>query len=231
MQPSRYKLLALACAVLLLAVWGCASKPGSSSWKWPWESAPEDAVGITTPAKRIEVMRQMRVDAPKQSPEQQQKIADDLAKQIQGEQDPLLRRHIIRTLGYYNAPVSAVVLKAAINDSDSSARIAACESWGRRGGAEAVEILTGILSSDTDLDVRLAAARAIGQTHEKSAVGNLAEALVDPNPAIQFRVASSLKEISGKDYGTDVNRWRAYAKGESTADPPVSLVERLKIWK
>ena len=85
-----------------------------------------------------------------------------------------------------------------------------------------------MLATDTDLDVRLAAARAVGKTHEGSAVGNLAECLVDSNAAIQFRVASSLKEISGKDYGTDVNRWRAYAKGETTADPPVSLVDRFK---
>jgi HEAT repeat protein len=230
MQPSRHKLLALVSATLLFVVWGCAHTPGHSGWKWPWSPETDDAVGITTPARRIELMKQMQVDAPKQTQEQQQRIADDLAKQIQGEQDPLVRRHIIRTLGYFNVPVAAVVLKAAINDSDSAARIAACESWGRRGGTEAVEVLTGVLSSDTDTDVRLAAARAIGQTHEKAALGNLAEALVDPNPAIQYRVATSLKEVSGKDFGTDVERWRAYAKGESTQDPPESLVQRVKGW-
>ncbi len=231
MQPNRHTLLVLASA-MFLAVWGCAHKPNTSAWKWPWSHETDDAVGITTPTKRIEIMREMQVNAAKQSPEQQQRISDDLAKQIQAEQDPLVRRHIIRTLGYYNTPTAGVVLKAAINDSDSAARIAACEAWGRRGGKEAVEILTGVLSSDTDLDVRLAAARAVGQTHDSSAVGNLAEALVDPNPAIQFRIASSLKEVSGKDYGTDVNRWRAYAKGEDTQDPPVSIVERVKnLWR
>ncbi len=176
------------------------------------------------------MMRQLQLDAPKQSPEQQLRISDDLNKQIQAEQDPLVRRHIIRTLGYFNTPVAGVVLKESVNDSDSNVRMAACEAWGRRGGKEAVEILTGLLSSDTDTDVRLAAARAIGQTHESSAVGNLAEALVDPNPAIQFRIASSLKEVSGKDFGTDVDRWRAYAKGESAQDPPTSIAQRVKGW-
>lgn len=187
-------------------------------------------MGITTPRKRIEAMKQLQADAGKQSPEQQQRITDDLAKQIQGEQDPLVRRHIIRTMGYFDTPVAGAVIKAAANDSDSSVRIAACEAWGHRGGKEAAEALTGILSSDTDTDVRLAAARAIGQTHDNGAVGNLAEALTDPNPAIQFRIATSLRELSGKDYGTNVNRWRAYAKGESTADPPVSVAERVKSW-
>ncbi len=177
-------------------------------------------------------MRELQQKAAKQSPEQQQRICDDLNKQIQAEQDPLIRRHIIRTFGYFNTPVAATVLKAAVNDSDSNVRLAACEAWGRRGGKEAAEVLMGVLSSDTDIDVRLAAARAVGQTREASAVGNLAEALYDTNPAIQFRIASSLKEISGKDYGTDVNKWRAYAKGESTGDAPESLVDRFKgLWR
>ncbi len=193
---------------------------------------PEAAVGITTPAQRIQMLRELQQTAAKKSPEQQVKICDDLNKQIQNEQDPLIRRHIIRTFGFYNTPVSSTVLKAAINDSDSTVRLAACEAWGRRGGKEAADILLGVLASDTDLDVRLAAARAVGKTHDPSSVGNLAECLTDGNPAIQFRVATSLKEVSGKDYGTDINRWRAYAKGETTADPPVSLVDRFKnMWR
>jgi hypothetical protein len=230
MQPFRHKLLALASALLLLVVWGCAHQPNHSGWKWPWSPEADDAVGITTPHKRIEAMRQLQAEAAKQSPDQRQRITDDLAKQIQGEQDPLVRRHIVRTMGYFNTQVAGAVIKAAANDSDSTVRIAACEAWGRRGGKDAAEALTGILSSDTDTDVRLAAARAIGQTHDNTAVGNLAEALTDPNPAIQFRIATSLKELSGKNYGTDVNRWRAYAKGENTEDPPVSVADRVKGW-
>ena len=107
----------------------------------------------------------------------------------------MIRRHIVLTLGHFKTASSTAVLQAAVSDSDSTVRIAACEAWGRRGGPEAAERLTGLLTSDTNLDVRLAAARAIGQTHEKSALQPLAEALSDGDPAIQY--------LRGRRFETD----------------------------
>jgi hypothetical protein len=57
----------------------------------------------------------------------------------------------------------------------------------------------------------------------------LAEALSDADPAIQYCVVGALKQISGKDYGTDVNLWRAYARGENPAPPEgPSIAQRIK---
>jgi hypothetical protein len=223
----RRKLMAsIVCAVALA---GCAqSKPSRKGWAWPWTPEVDDAVGITTPGKRIEQMNKLQELAATQSPADQERVSQELAKQIHDEQDPLIRRHIVRTLGYYQTTVSTTVLKLAVADADTEVRIAACESWGRRGGAEAVEVLSGLLAGDTNIDVRLAAARAIGKTKDKSAVAPLAEALVDSNPAIQHRVVSSLKEVSGKDFGNDVNVWRAYAKGEPVQEPTVSVADRFR---
>ena len=213
----------------MLAALGCASQEKKKTFAWPWSPEVDDAVGITTPAQRLAAMKEMAEKANKQSPAEQERVSGDLAKQIQDEQDPMIRREIVRTLGHFNTASSSAVLQAATADADSGVRIAACGAWGRRGGPEAAERLTGLLTSDTNLDVRLAAARAIGETHEKSAVQPLAEALSDGDPAIQYRVVGALKQISGKDYGNDVNLWKAYARGENpTPASGPSIAQRLK---
>ncbi|HEX4145302.1 MAG TPA: HEAT repeat domain-containing protein [Pirellulales bacterium] len=229
MHTHRYYCRALLVALLMLSAVGCASNRAKKGFAWPWTPEKDDAVGITTPAQRLADMTAMASQADKQSPAEQERVSGDLAKQIQEEQDPMIRRYIVLTLGHYKTASATAVLQAAVSDSDTTVRIAACEAWGRRGGLEAAERLTGLLSSDTNLDVRLAAARAIGKTHEKSAVQPLAEALSDADPAIQYSVAGALKEISGKDYGNDVNLWRAYARGENPPPPEgPSIAQRVR---
>ena len=101
-------------------------------------------------------------------------------------------------------------------------------AWGRRGGKESVDELCKLLNSDSDMDVRLAAARALGQTKEKIAMPQLADALSDSDPAMQHRLVQSLKNVSGKDFGGDVEAWRQYAKGEPVQEKPVSVAERFR---
>jgi len=229
MHTHRHYCRALFAALLMLSAVGCASQQTKKGWAWPWTPEVDDAVGITTPAKRLADMQAAAANADKQTPAEQERVSGDLAKQIQEEQDPMIRRYIVITLGHYKTAAATAVLQAAVADADSTVRIAACQAWGRRGGPEAAERLTGLLTSDTNLDVRLSAARAIGQTHEKSAVAPLAEALSDADPAIQYSVVSALKQISGKDYGNDVNLWRAYARGENPPKPDgPSIAQRIK---
>jgi HEAT repeat protein len=228
MHKHRHYYRALLAPVLLLAALGC-SQQTRKNFAWPWTPEVDDAVGITTPAKRLADMQAAAANVNKQSPAEQERVTADLAKQIQEEQDPMIRRYIVITLGHYKTAAATAVLQAAVADADSTVRIAACEAWGRRGGPEAAERLTGLLTSDTNLDVRLTAARAIGQTKEKTALQPLAEALTDADPAIQYCVVGALKQISGKDYGNDPNLWRAYARGENPAPPEgPSIAERLR---
>jgi HEAT repeat protein len=217
------------CALALLTASGCANTMKKNGWSWPWAPEVDDAVGITTPAQRLANMQQQAEKADQQSPAEKERITGDLAKQIQEEQDPMIRRNIVMALGHYDTPAAIAVLQAAVADADSGVRIAACEAWGRRGGQEAAERLANLLSSDTNIDVRLAAARAIGKTHEKSALQPLSELLSDGDPAIQYRVVGAMKEISGKDYGNNLELWRAYARGENPQEPPgPSLAQRVK---
>ena len=49
---------------------------------------------------------------------------------------------------------------------------------------------------------------------DKQAIPVLARALEDGDPAVQYRAVASLKQVSGRDLGNDVNAWREWA-----ADP------------
>ena len=120
------------------------------------------------------------------------------------------------------------ILLAGLNDSDTETRRFACESLGRRGGPESVRELSRVATSDADADVRLAAVKGLGYTRDRAALAPLAEALADSNPAMQYRAQESLRAVSGRDFGADVQAWREYAQSGNTEAPEVNLVERLR---
>jgi len=125
-----------------------------------------------------------------------------LVASIRTEKDPLIRVEILRALGRYPSPAADVILKAALSDADIHVRVAACEAWGKRGDAAAVQLLSDALRGDVDADVRLAAAKALGESKNAAAVPPLGEALADSDPAMQYRAVLSLKQVTGRTWAT-----------------------------
>jgi HEAT repeat protein len=122
-------------------------------------------------------------------------------------------------------------VRLAVNDPDADIRVLVCRIWGKRGDAEAAKLLAGMLTSDTDKDVRKAAARELGHTHDPAATAALGGALDDPDPAMQHVAMVSLKETTGQDFGQDADRWRQFVKNGSV-DPSSSpsFAQRLLHW-
>jgi HEAT repeat protein len=83
-----------------------------------------------------------------------------------------------------------------------------------------VQLLATRYQTDAELDVRLRALRELGQLKDKAAIPVLARALEDSDPAVQYRAVAALKQVSGRDLGDDVNKWREWA-----ADPEGSGAE------
>ncbi len=213
-----------------LAVAGCAQsnstgRPGF----WPFNREISDTVpGVPAPAERIAVLRRMRQKAAWAEPIEQERIASELATALQTESDPLIRIEMVRALAGYRTGTAASALETALHDSDPNVRIAACEAWAKRDDPRAAAKLSEVVSSDLDMDVRLAAVEALGDTRDPAAVAALGEALEDRDPAMQYRAVRSLRKVTEEDLGNDVNRWRQYVRGELPAEPPVSLVERIR---
>jgi HEAT repeat protein len=77
--------------------------------------------------------------------------------------------------------------------------------------------------------VRLAATEALGKIKSPDSVKALAAALEDRDPALQYVGVQSMKSVTGKDYGPDVQAWRQVASGGTP--PPEhqpSMAERLQ---
>jgi len=223
------RILTLACCLLAAGAGGCAEFGDLPSWVPFQQEVADELPGVTPPAERIATLRALAKRAAWSEPDQKQRICRQLVQAIRTEEDPMIRAEIIRTLGEYASEEADWVLRAASNDPDAEVRVAACEVWGKRRGVEAVARLGEALDGDIDANVRLAAARALGQTENPAAVAVLGHALEDNDPAMQYRAVLSLRKITGRDFGNDVNRWRQYVKGEiPEPSRPISLAERLR---
>jgi len=221
----RMPIFALMLGVLLAAL-GCA-QPASEklAFRFPWQQVPEKIPGVKTPRERIDELDQLA-----ESKSFPPGTAEGLAREIQNEQDPQVRLHIVRVMAKLTDRQAAAVLHAGLEDPAESVRVACCEAWGERGGSEAVEELTTVLEAESNIDVRMAAAKALGVTKQPAAVKPLSEVLADSDPAIQRRAIDSLKNVSGKDYGYDLQAWRQYAAGENVQKQEVSIAERVRGW-
>jgi HEAT repeat protein len=213
----------------MLSAAGCAGLHGPKGGGPSQQQAADELPEIPSPAERIAALRQLAREAGRKNAEEKGQISAGLAESIRREEDPLIRAAIVRTLGAYPSEASDSVLRAALSDPEVEVRVVACEAWGRRGDTEAVRLLSEVLGGDLDTDVRLAAARALGQSSSPAAVAALGQALQDKDPAIQYRSVLSLRKVTGKDFGNDVSQWRQYVAGElpqSAVSP--SLAERLR---
>ena len=140
-----------------------------------------------------------------------------------------LRTAAVETLGGLRVPESDEGLRIALKDADSSVRITACQAWGKRRNRESIERLAETLGSDTDVDVRIAAARELGRFSDPVAYQALSLALEDDDPALQYRAVESLKLGSGKNYGNDFSAWQKFAQGQDPGPEYVpSLAERVR---
>jgi HEAT repeat protein len=90
-------------------------------------------------------------------------------------------------------------------------------------------VLRERLASDSDVDVRLAAAESLGTIRDPASMAALAAALDDRDPAMQHRAVQSLRQIAPNDLGNDADRWRQYVKDGTIAPAkPFSVAETVR---
>lgn len=163
--------------------------------------------------------------------------ANSLAEHV-GERDPdyLARRpEIVKALRSLLDDRSALVRQAAIGalgrvegSSATSAfidRLRDRDPWVRLAAAKELvhcapdpvvtEALSATLRQDESVDVREAAAAALGALRAQSAVYDLYLAFSgDREPGVRFHAYHALCAITGKDFGLDAKAWRAFVQSQ-----------------
>jgi HEAT repeat protein len=219
--------LAVALLVAGATLPGCARRFGG-----PWPFGQDQTQHLKTygpvGVQRIEELETRAKKIRRASPQEQEAFAAELAQKMQHENDTLVRMAMIDVLSNLRTSSADAVLCLGLQDPEIDIRVACCEAWQKRPSPEATRILAETLSSDTNVDVRLAAAKALSAADDKDAVKALGQALEDPDPAMQYVAVASMKNVTGKDLGNDVNAWRQLAK---QPDPPLrekSMAARLR---
>ncbi|MCA9100884.1 MAG: HEAT repeat domain-containing protein [Planctomycetales bacterium] len=223
-------LTALSLTALFVVTLGCAeANVRRTAAKTP--PVPDDELGYTDPRRRSEALTFLSAEADELDPAEQQRISARLAAAIDNEDDPLIRQQTAVALGGYQTDSAMAGLRTAMADDQPLVRMAACESLGRRaaGGdaasTGAVDLLTSALAGDDNIDVRLAAARALGAVDSPRAVDGLVAALSDSDPALRHRAGESLKSATGENFDS-IDAWRTYAAGRQTGQSAANIAQQ-----
>lgn len=212
-------------ALWIIAIAGCQSM----SWPQMWPFPERERTTYHTPAMRVEAIQQFAMRSTGVDSPEQQQITDQLARQMQVEPDPLVRQAVVGAIAAFRTPMAQQVLEAGLADEDVAVRVACCQALGRRGEVASVGSLANVLRAEKSIDVRLAAAEALGKLKSPEAIQALVIALDDRDPALQYVGVQSMKSITGQDYGADVQAWRNVAASGSPPPPQTpSLAERLR---
>ena len=207
-----------------LTLSGCA---GWSPWTSKEKSARNAELYGPTANQRIKTLQEQAKAATAESQERRLEFTQELVRNMLGEHDARVRCELVAVAAEFDTASALSICKGALQDPDERVRMKACEVWQKRGGDEAVQLLANRYRTDRELDVRLRALRMLGELEDKSAIPVLAEALEDPDPAVQYRAVAALKQVSGRDLGDDVNKWREWA-ADPNAKQPWSIAETFR---
>jgi HEAT repeat protein len=153
------------------------------------------------------------------------------------ERQPLCRLAAIQSLGEFKDPRAVDALKEAFFTAGAFApetttllRCQAISALGRTGNPAAVDLLARVVreppAEGTDfekqqsLDVRIAAARALGHFNQPQSIEALSSVLKsEKDVAMRDRVHESLQLATGKQLPPDAPEWDQVAKAASSGAP------------
>jgi hypothetical protein len=232
-----------------LVVFGCVGCATDNEFlaKLPLFEANSDTIpGLTSPKvrkKQIQLKGEKGADAPDGEKEI---LVAQLMVEYRTSPDQNMRREAVDAMAKIPHSKRDFYMKEMLKDDDPFIRISVLEAFGKTFNgerSELIDILIGCAKSDSDKDVRLRATEILGAVGEtcsgrskkvfarssvpdseqaKRIESTLGTLLLDKVPAMRYQSMKSLHQVTGKDYGENINNWLAYiqyAKGESAEIP------------
>lgn len=138
-------------------------------------------------------------------------IVDALAS-LAGSRRPFEREKAVEALGQVADAGGIDALVTAAKDKFFSVRVKACEAMGTFDDKRVLGALGEALAADGNSGVRVAAARALGETGSDDAVPLLIVGLEDSSFTVQSAAYDALKTITRIDLGAHPDEWRSWLK-------------------
>ena len=162
---------------------------------------------------------------------------------VQFDEDPLVRAAAVRALGRYGEPDHAPLLARQLLDESEQVRWEAAMALQRLHNPLVIGPLIDTLSNEGELvDVRAAAATALGQYSQDRVFQRLVTALDARELSLNLAALDSLRTMTGQRFGPDLRTWvrwytetsDPFAGGEEYRYPTysrrITLFERLTFW-
>ncbi len=123
--------------------------------------------------------------------------------------DSGVRAASVRALGRHGDPEHVGLIIEALEDENDLVRIEAARALQRVHSEEAVSALIEAMneSKESHVDVRAAAADALGQYRQNNVVLSLIGTLRDSRLVVNNRVQNSLLILTGQNFGLDRRAW------------------------
>jgi HEAT repeat protein len=191
-----------------------------------WRKDREKAVVYS---QRLDEMRLLRRQIANMPPEEQSRWVAKLTDVLQTETSPELRREGVLVLQEVMDRQDAVEAVTPLSqDKNDKVRLTVAQTLGTRPNTKAASTLMAMATSDSSRVVQLAATESLGKHPTDEVRQFLASKLEDRSPAMQYQASLALKNITGKNYGGDIDAWKRYLAGEEIPEPKVSLADSMK---
>lgn len=215
--------------VFILGIAGCASNGAIVDPLIYWDKDDADIVARygPTPTQRIQSLDSLANRAGSLTSAERTTQSAKIAQSLSTEENSVIRVHMVRTLAKMNTPEAFGGIKSSLYDNDEFVRREAVTALGSSKNPEAVALLGDVLIRDRDYDVRLTAAKSLGEFSSGDAHAALVPALDARDPAMRFAAIESLRKSSKVDYKGDTTKWREFAQGENPEPPTTSIAEQL----
>ncbi len=142
--------------------------------------------------------------------------------------DASVRAASIKALGLHGAPEDVSALIAGLDDPAGFVRWETALTLQKLHHPDAVAPLLKAMAQDTEPDVRMAAARALGQYAERRVYDGLVGALDDADFGVVEAAHDSLVTLTGYDFGSDASLWVVWAQRR---EGQVFTHQQLYLWQ
>jgi hypothetical protein len=165
-------------------------------------------------------------------PKEQDMLLNLLAAAAKTERDTVCRLAAVEKLGEFNDPRATAALTEAFyapanfGERNPVVRMGVLRSLGQRKDPAAVQLLTEAVARDPSMDVRIAAAEALGHFPNASAAGTLVRVLrEEKDVALRYQASQSLTKITGKELPARADEWDSYLRTATRPDGSIARSE------